>query len=70
MRTPCWSRKAAGQEPGRERGAKIKTNSVDGGENMQKKKNRLIRMSDIPSEQVQWLWYLCDESHKYHYVTR
>jgi len=24
---------------------------------MQKKKNRLIRMSDIPSEQVQWLWY-------------
>ena len=24
---------------------------------MQKKKSRLIRMSDIPSEQVQWLWY-------------
>ena len=24
---------------------------------MQKKKNRLIRMSNIPSEQVQWLWY-------------
>ena len=24
---------------------------------MQKKKNRLIRMSDIASEQVNWLWY-------------
>lgn len=24
---------------------------------MQKKKTRLIRMSDIPTEQVQWLWY-------------
>ena len=24
---------------------------------MQKKKNRLIRMSDIATEQVQWLWY-------------
>ena len=24
---------------------------------MQKKKNRLIRMSDIETEQVQWLWY-------------
>ena len=24
---------------------------------MQKKKSRFIRMSDIPSEQVQWLWY-------------
>ena len=24
---------------------------------MQKKKNRLIRMSDIKTEQVQWLWY-------------
>jgi hypothetical protein len=24
---------------------------------MQKKKSRLIRISDIPSEQVQWLWY-------------
>jgi len=24
---------------------------------MQKKKHRLIRMSDIPPEQVQWLWY-------------
>ena len=24
---------------------------------MQKKKNKLIRMSDIETEQVQWLWY-------------
>lgn len=24
---------------------------------MQKKKTRMIRMSDIPTEQVQWLWY-------------
>lgn len=24
---------------------------------MQKKKNRLIRMSDIATEEVQWLWY-------------
>lgn len=24
---------------------------------MQKKKSRLIRMSDIETEQVQWLWY-------------
>lgn len=24
---------------------------------MQKKKSKLIRMSDIETEQVQWLWY-------------
>jgi len=29
---------------------------------------KLIRMNEVEAEEIKWLWYLCDSSHKYHYV--